>query len=576
MGPRAPGAVALNGVARVVPDVPSFAVDDGFAYAVPDGMAVTVGSLVRVPLGGRRVRGWVVAVGEPERPGLRRILSRSGDVAVFDTLLLGVLRWAAIHYVAPLAAVLAKASPPNIPRGPGMASIPPGVRRRPRLLVGSGPWHDAIAAEAAPVLAGGRSVLVVAATVPEAESLAAGLAARLGTPVPAVSSQLGGAEVTERWVEAATRPGSLLVGTREIAAWPMAAPGLAIIVGEGRRGMKDRATPTIHARDLLLRRAAVERFGVLMTEHVPTAEALRRVGAIESPTRPWGLVELVDRRADPPGTGLIAAATAAALRAAVGRRVLLFTHRRAAAQRCIRCRLLRRCPVCGAAPGEAIVCPRCAAATDACASCGGRRFETLGAPVPRVLAEAARIVPRDRVGVAGSGRPFIVGTERDLPGLEVDLTVVLDGDGPLMAPSYRAGEDGLRLLARAVAAAGSGRGRRGIVQTGDPGHPALEALRDGDPVPFVRAESARRAALGFPPGGEILVVETVGDVVLDELTAAVGDRAAVHGPAATPGGLRWLVQGVDLSAARIALRGLVARWREAGVRVRVDADPVDL
>jgi len=576
VGPRAPGAVALSGVARVVPDVPSFAVDDGFAYAVPDGMVVTVGSLVRVPLGGRRVRGWVVAVGEPERPGLRRILARSGDLAVFDTPLLGVLRWAAIHYVAPLAAVLAKATPPNIPRGEGLRPGPAGVRLRPRLLVGAGPWHDAVAAEAAPVLAAGRSVLVVAPTVPEADGIAAGLRERLGRPVAAVSSQLGGAEVTERWVEAASRPGSLLVGTREIAAWPVAAPGLAVIVGEGRRGMKDKATPTIHARDLLLRRAAVERFGVVMTEHVPTAEALSRTGTIERPTRPWGLVELVDRRADPPGTGLISGATAAALRAAGDRRVLLFTHRRAAAQRCVRCRLLRRCPACGASPGEATVCPRCGAVTDACASCGGRRFETLGAPVSRVLAEAARIVPRDRIGVAGSGLPFIVGTERDLPGLAVDLTVILDGDGPLMAPSYRAGEDGLRLLARAVAAAGTGRGRRGIIQTGDPGHPALEALREGDSVPFVRADAARRAALGFPPGGEILVVETAGDVSLGELTTAIGDRAAVHGPAATPAGMRWLVQGVDLTAARIVLRGLVARWREAGVRVRVDADPVDL
>ena len=539
-------------------------------------MSLSVGSMVRVPLGGRRVRGWVVALGEPDRPRLRAILSRSGDIPTFDARLLGVLRWAAIHYVAPLAAVLAKASPPNIPRGSAGGAALPGVRRRPRLLVGADPWEDTLAEEAGAVLGSGRSVVVVAATIPEADHLALTLGKRLREPVTAVSSQMGGAAVTARWVGAASQPGTLLVGTREVAAWPLASPGLAIIAGEGRRGMKDKATPTIHARDLLLRRAAVERFGVLMTEHVPTAEALHRSEVIKVGTRPWGLVELVDRSADPPGTGLIAAATANALRAVGDRRVLLFTHRRAGAQRCVRCRLLRRCPVCGAAPGDATVCPRCGATTDACTACGSRRFETLGAPVPRVLAEVSRIVQRERVGLVGSGKPFMVGTERDLPGLEVDLTVVLDGDGPLMAPSYRAAEDGLRLLARAVAAAGRGRGRRGIVQTADPTHPALVALRDGDPVRFVRADSARRSALGFPPGGEILVIETVGDTVPGELAAAVGDRATVHGPAAIPGGMRWLVQGVDLTAARVVLRGLVARWREAGVRVRVDADPVEL
>ena len=550
--------------------------DDGFAYAVPEGMDVEVGAVVRVPLGGRRVRGWVVAVGEPPRPRLRPILARSGDLPVFDAALLGVLRWAAIHYVAPLAAVLAKTTPPNLPRGV-RAPVPARAgHRRARLLVGPGPGYEAIAAAIAPVAAAGRSTIVVAATVPEAEATAAALSARLGIEVPAVSSQRGGAAATAAWVRLATEPGMVVAGTRELAAWPMAAPGLAVLVGEGRRGMKDKATPTIHARELLLRRAAAERFSVVMTELVPTAEALSRSGSVEALGRPWGLVDLVDRRPDQPGSGLIAAATAAVLRAVGGRRVLLFTHRRTAAQRCVRCRALRRCQSCGAAPGDAVTCPRCGAATAACPSCGGRRFEALGAAVPRVLAEVGRIVSRDKVGVAGSGCQFIVGTERDLPGLQVDLTVILDGDGPLLAPSYRAAEDGLRLLGRAVATAGSGRGRRGLVQTADPDNPVLTALRDGAPVPLVRSDAARRASLGFPPGGEIIVVEATGTVDPGELVAALADRAEVHGPAAMPGGSRWLIQGRDLGAARVVLRDLVGRWRESGVRVRVDADPVDL
>jgi hypothetical protein len=80
-------------VARVVPDLPTFAVDDGFAYEVPAGVEVEVGAVVRIPLGGRRVRGYVVAMGEAPRPGLRPLLSRSGDLPVFDRGLLEVMRW---------------------------------------------------------------------------------------------------------------------------------------------------------------------------------------------------------------------------------------------------------------------------------------------------------------------------------------------------------------------------------------------------------------------------------------------------------------------------------------------------
>ena len=174
---------------------------------------------------------------------------------------------------------------------------------------------------------------------------------------------------------------------------------------------------------------------------------------------------------------------------------------------------------------------------------------------------------------------MVVGTERDLPALgSIDLTVIVDADGPLLAPSYRATEDGLRLLARAVMAAGTGRGRRAIVQTSNPGHPAITALRRGDALEMLEEEMRDRAAHGLPPGGELLVLEAAevpddADAVLRE---AVGARADVHGPAEHHGRTRWLVQGRDLRTARIALRGVVQEWRERGARVRIDADPIDL
>jgi primosomal protein N' (replication factor Y) len=183
------------------------------------------------------------------------------------------------------------------------------------------------------------------------------------------------------------------------------------------------------------------------------------------------------------------------------------------------------------------------------------------------------------VGEAGSGRQVVVGTERDLAGLEpVDLALVVDADGLLRAPHYRAVEDGLRLLARVAAAAGPGRGRRALVQTADPSHPALEALRRGDPLPLLEAEAAQRIAAGLPPAGEVIVVEAGGapESADAELRAAVAERAEVHGPAQRGGRLRWLLQGRDLHGPRIVLRRLVQDWRDAGARVRVDADPIDL
>jgi len=374
----------------------------------------------------------------------------------------------------------------------------------------------------------------------------------------------------------------MVVGTRAAAVWPVRDLAVAIVVGEGRRGMKDKSTPTTHAREVLLKRAQMERFGLVLCGLVPTGEALALGTARQIPEagRLWGQVEIVDRRTEDSGGALLGPTARAALRAALdaGTSVLLFTHRRTTAQRCARCKALRRCAQCGSGSFDAGICVRCEKRSEECPECGFARFEMLGSGAARVIAEAGRLVGRSNVGEVGSGLPVVVGTERDLPGLKVGLTIVVDADGPILAPTYRAPEDGLRLLARAIAAAGLGRGRRGLLQTSDPSHPVIDAIRRADPIPFMRQESSRRASAGFPPGGEVLVLE-VEDAASDageQLVEAVGDRAEVLGPADGGGRTRWLLQGPDLTAARVAVRSVVSRWREGGARVRIDADPLDL
>ena len=101
-------------IARVVPDIPSFAVDDGFRYSIPADLTVDVGSIVRVPLGGRKVRGFVVAIEEGSAEGLKPIRGRSGAADLFDARLLQTLRWAAQHYVAPLSVLYSQVAPASI------------------------------------------------------------------------------------------------------------------------------------------------------------------------------------------------------------------------------------------------------------------------------------------------------------------------------------------------------------------------------------------------------------------------------------------------------------------------------
>src|SRR5439155_16741139 len=121
---------------------------------------VRLGTMVRVPLRGRRVRGWVVATsawpegaeeaggaGGAERDeGIQPIAAVSGPAPVFDGVLLATARTMARRYVHPLSAFLRLMTPPQVGRRAKgvLAEVPAPSRdaRRGRTLRRLGPRDD--------------------------------------------------------------------------------------------------------------------------------------------------------------------------------------------------------------------------------------------------------------------------------------------------------------------------------------------------------------------------------------------------------------------------------------------------
>ena len=88
-------------VARVVPDVTG--VDKTFDYLIPEslGDALRIGMRVRVPLHGRNVAGWVIAIGEPstglEISKLRSVIKILGLGTTQEIIELA--HWATLRWV---------------------------------------------------------------------------------------------------------------------------------------------------------------------------------------------------------------------------------------------------------------------------------------------------------------------------------------------------------------------------------------------------------------------------------------------------------------------------------------------
>lgn len=589
----------MNPAVRVVPDVASFSVDDGFWYSIPEHLArdLEIGSIVRVPLSGRRVRGWVVEK-SPDREGkLKDVAGISGVRPVFGPGLLQGLIWTARHYVAPVSTLLSRASPPNLPRsipqGSSLADVEPpdhplvevamksveGVRAPVMAVVGNWRhlgWLKAIA----PVLGSGSSVLLVAASAAEVAQLHREAGQVWKDAVVSVSGEDDKSD-TIAW-EAAQSPPRLVIGTPKSATWQIADLELAIVLEEGRRAMKDRQTPTIHVREVLRTRSRLEGFNLVFYGPTPSVEVLSAGSeVVHEGNRAWPLVEVVDRSSDQPGSGFLSdrVMNAIGATAKAGEEVFVFTHRRAgfASMRCARCRALRTCHKCGRRLGRVERCPQCAAEVGPCQNCGGTEFEEMGTIPERLVAEIDWSVGRGVAAIHPAEGNITVGTERDLAGLsQVSLAVAADVDGILMGLGYRTAEEALRQLARLALAVRVGSGHRLMVQTVRPDSLLITTLRRGDPIPYLERVLVERAREGLPPASEMIAIEIRGQV--DESTGSeLSDLngAVVMGPIDISDGRRWLLTG-KLSEARLELRALVGRWRDRGATVRVDVDPIDL
>ena len=589
----------MNPAARVVPDVASFSVDDGFWYSIPEHLRadLSVGTIVRVPLSGRRVRGWVVQLAADREGKLKDVAGISGEAPVFDERLLESLKWVARHYVAPISVMLARSGPPNLPR-----SIPPQVRpdqgepgdgrlsgiasrsatgqSLPVTAVVSN-WHDLRwLSDLGVVLASGHSVLVVAASVAEVEAIRDSTRPFAETVVAVTGHD--DASDTRAW-ESAQSPPRIVIGTPKTATWHIPGLVLAVVLEESRRAMKDRQTPTMHVRDVMRTRSRVEGFNLVFLGPTPSVELLA-AGAevVRVGNRAWPLVEIVDRSDDAPGSGYFSERVIAAIHGAVraDRRVFVFTHRRAAhaSLRCAQCRALRSCRQCASRIGKVDRCGKCGAAAGPCGVCGGQEFEELGSIPERLVGELDNRLGRGTVAVHPADTPVTVGTERDLAGLRrIDLAIAADVDGMLLGTGYRTSEEALRQLARLASLVGRGRGARLIAQTAHADSGLVTALRRGNPIPYLENVLVDRARDGAPPATEMIAVELRGDVPPD-----VSDRlrhldaaAIVMGPMTVDEGSRWLLTG-RLGKVRLGLRKLVGSWRDKGLTVRVDADPIDV
>ncbi|MDQ1432226.1 MAG: hypothetical protein QOF40_2828, partial [Actinomycetota bacterium] len=453
-------------VVRVQPDVT--AIHRAFDYLLPERLiaedhSVGVGTIVRVPLHGRRVRGWVVDpdVVEPEAASLRDVLGVVSAGPPADVVEL--CRWAAWRWAGPWATFLRAASPPNVV-GAGAApeletAVYPGEQLRGAELVVVGPRDDV-----RPSLAPEGSTLVIDPSARRAARLADAWRDE-GREVFTLGADQPDPVRTASWDRA--RAGACIVIGGRSAVWaPVPDLAAVVVIDEGDEALEDERAPTWNGRAVALERARRNGAAVRVLTPAPTVDALVAVGEPrgEPRRRDWPRVEVVDQRDEEPGHGLLSTALADVLRRTVGadQRAVCVLNRRGRARllACHTCKELARCEACGATVEQrdgtshdsVLGCGRCGTVRPlVCLHCHGSRFRAVRPGITRVRDDLAALLPRTEVAAVDAATdvvptaPVLIGTEAVLHRVAgpVGLVAFLELDQELLAPRAAAAEQAM-------------------------------------------------------------------------------------------------------------------------------------
>lgn len=603
LGPAAPETSEAVGrarpagrVVRVRPDV--VGIDRCFDYVVPEATTVELGDVVRIRLGGRAVRGWVVAVDVEPDPShqLIRVTKVSGRGPTPE--LLDLADWAAWRWAGRPAHLLRTASPdanverigPPVPRpAPAASSVDPVIERAldvERAVLRWPPGGDRYGLVRAAIDATpeGRPLVLVPSAA-EARSLALRLK-RDGVGAALLAGDTGSASAGE-WARA--RAGAVVVGTRSAAWAPVPEVGRVVVLDEHDESYQGDQTPTWHARDVVAERARRSGAACLLVSPTPTLDALAWGTVVDPGTGArrsgWPRIEVVDQRELDPALGPMFSPDLVRLLHEDGP-VLCVLNRtgRVRVIACGSCRTVARCAECDAGvsseraepddPGDTVlVCHRDAThrRPPVCIECGAGQFRNLRLGVGRAREELEALIG-EPVGevVSGGADPdrstrVLIGTEAVLHRTERAVGVAfLDLDQHLLAVRYRAAEQTLALLARAARIV-SRSGGRVLVQTRTPDHPVLDAVRRRDPAAFTDQELPLRRALGLPPTTALARVSGAG---APTLIAAMPrpDGLMVQGPVDGS----WRVRAPD----HAVLCDALAATPRPPDRVRIEVDPL--
>jgi len=491
----------------------------------------------------------------------------------------------------------------------------------------------------AKILADGTNALVLVPEISLTPQLVHRFRARFTDSIAVLHSALSDGERYDEWRRIRRGEVRIVIGARSAIFAPLERIGIIVVDEEHEASFKQSDGLRYNARDLALVRGQQEKAVVLLGSATPLvttrfAAQQGKLGYLSLPERvgssslpETSIISMRMTAETPFSPPLLQALTDNLER---GEQSILFLNRRGFASWLV-------CPACGAD----LQCPNCSVsltyhrqrrksichycdyqvpAPCICPACGELELKEMGAGTERIEHELlerfpdARIARMDSDTTSGKGGharildkvgrgevDILIGTQmiakgHDFPG--VTLVGVLQAEGSLYLPDFRAAERTFQVLSQVMGRAGRGDlPGRVLLQAMQPDHYGIAFAASHDFDSFYQEELLFRQELNYPPFGFLaaLRLSATSESALIKAAAAaaqllgllkqqLGVRTEILGPAPAPlyrlrGRYRYQILLKDTT--RATLRRLVSIYRQqqslpAVIRESIDIDPVDL
>lgn len=438
----------------------------------------------------------------------------------------------------------------------------------------------------------GLQTIVLVPEIALTEHLINQFAARIpGTAV--LHSGLPPLERYEEWKRIAEGEVNVVLGTRSAVFAPFSNLGLIIIDEEQESTYKQEESPRYNAREVARHRCQLESAVLLLGSATPSIESYHRTKTggsqlLSLPKRVEGLplpeVTVEDLRGNwrHGHRSCISARLARSIQEVLdnGQQCILFLNRRGYSPMtiCQQCGMIATCPNCAVGLNyhqdtKRYICHYCnyqAEEITVCPRCSSRHLASVGWGTQKVEQDVRQLFPQariDRLDLDKTRRrgylqkvltsmqqgktDILIGTQMVAKGLDfpqVSLVGIINADGMLGIPDYRAGERAFQLLVQAAGRAGRGPiPGQVIIQTFQPDHPIIRMALRQDYHGFYNEEISLRKSLGYPPFSSILRIEISSKLqkqaektaailkqLIDERLDSVEDDIQILGPAPCP------------------------------------------